>query len=329
MKKIYFSICTVFTALTLNAQQTIGFENVNLSPESFNNGLSGSGGFIENGVVFSNEYNVSGDYVTGFSVSNISDVTTSGIINQYSAYTGAGFNSENYGIFTYDGTISFAGQGVDLDSFKITNSTYAALSMKDGDPAGTYAFAKQFGSINNAKGNPDGTNGSDYFRVWIIAYREDGSKIDSTVFYLADYRFTDNNQDYIVNTWKNVDLTFLKETVYKLSFKFESSDNSVYFDIAYPNTPSYFALDDLVISKSIGLKESKLTNISIYPNPIQNELTISGENGLIELVDLTGKILISKEHFNYTVLNVSGLSSGSYILKLTSKNGTLIQKLVK
>ena len=52
MKKIYFSICTVFTALTLNAQQTIGFENVILSPETFNDGATGSGGFIEKGVVF-------------------------------------------------------------------------------------------------------------------------------------------------------------------------------------------------------------------------------------------------------------------------------------
>ena len=325
MKKIYFSICTVFTALTLNAQQTIGFENVNLSPESFNNGSSGSGGFIENGVVFSNEYFSSNDYSIGFSVSNKTDKTTVGYGNQYSAYTGSGYNSSNYGVFTPDGNISFAGQGVDLQSFKITNTTYAALSMKDGDPAGQYAFAKQFGSINNAKGNPDGTNGADYFRVWTIAHREDDAKIDSIVFYLADFRSTDNSQDYILDTWRNVDLTFLKETVYKLSFRFESSDVGEYG----MNTPAYFAIDNLVINKSTGLKESTLSSVSIYPNPIQNELTISGENGLIELVDLTGKILISKEHYNYTILNVSDLNSGSYILKLTSENGTLIQKLVK
>ena len=196
--------------------------------------------------------------------------------------------------------------------------------MRDGDQ-----FAKKFGSVNGASGNPDGTNGNDYLRVWIIAQREDGSKIDSTVFYLADFRFSDNNQDYIVNTWKNVDLTFLKETVYTLSFKFESSDNSVYSGVVYANTPTYFAIDDLVISKSIGLSESMLSSVSIYPNPIQNELTISGENGTIELFDVSGKLLISKKHLNFSVLNVSDLNSGSYILKLTNENGSLIQKLVK
>ena len=326
MKKIYFSICTLFTALTLNAQQTIGFEKVILSPETFNNGATGSGGFVENGVVFSNEYHISnyGNYATGFSVSNKTDITTAGSGNQYSAFTGSGNNSTNYGIFTPDGTISFAGQGVDLDSFKITNTTYAAISMRDGDQ-----FAKKFGSVNGASGNPDGTNGNDYLRVWIIAQREDGSKIDSTVFYLADFRFSDNNQDYIVNTWKNVDLTFLKETVYTLSFKFESSDNSVYSGVVYANTPTYFAIDDLVISKSIGISESMLSSVSIYPNPIQNELTISGENGTIELFDVSGKLLISKKHLNFSVLNVSDLNSGSYILKLTNENGSLIQKLVK
>ena len=327
MKKIYFSICTIFTALTLNAQQTIGFENVNLSPESFNNGSGGSGGFIENGVVFSNEYHISnwGNYATGFSVSNKTDKTSAGFENQYSAFTGSGYNSSNYGVFTPDGSITFAGQGVDVRSFNITNTTYAALSMKDGDPSGQFAFAKKFGSINNAQGIPDGTNGADYFRVWTIAHREDGSKIDSTVFYLADFRSSDSNQDYILNTWGHVDLTFLKETVYKLSFRFESSDVGTYG----MNTPAYFALDNLIINKSTGLKESSFSSVSIYPNPIQNELTISGENGLIELVDLTGKILVSKEHYNYTILNVSELNSGSYILKLTNENGTLIQKLVK
>jgi hypothetical protein len=327
MKKIYFSICTVFTALTLNAQQTIGFENVILSPETFNNGSTGSGGFVENGVVFSNEYHIStyGNYATGFSVSNQTDITTAGSGNQYSAFSGSGHNSTNYGVFTPDGSISFAGQGVDLDSFKITNTTYSAISMRDGDPQGAFAFAKKFGSINNAQGTPDGTNGNDYFRVWIIAHREDGSKIDSTVFYLADFRFSDNNQDYIVNTWKNVDLTFLKETVYSISFNFESSDIGLYGI----NTPTYFAIDNLVISKSTGLTETTLSNVSVYPNPIQNELTISGENGLIELFDISGKLLISQEHTYFSVLNVSELKSGSYVLKLTNENGSLIQKLVK
>ena len=327
MKKIYFSICTVFTALTLNAQQTIGFEKVILSPETFNNGATGSGGFVENGVVFSNEYHLSnwGNYATGFSVSNKTDITTSGSVNQYSAFSGSGHNSPNYGVFTPDGTISFAGQGVDLDSFKITNTTYAAISMRDGDPQGAFAFAKKFGSINNAQGTPDGTNGNDYFRVWIVAHREDGSKIDSTVFYLADFRFSDDSKDYIVNSWKNVDLTFLKETVYALSFKFESSDTGIYGI----NTPTYFAIDDLIISKSTGLNETTLSNVSVYPNPIQNELTISGENGLIEIYDISGKLLISKEHFNYSILNVADLKSGSYILKLTNESGSMIQKLVK
>ena len=95
--------------------------------------------------------------------------------------------------------------------------------MRDGDPAGQFAFAKKFGSVNNAQGTPDGTYGNDFFRVWIIAHRENGSKIDSTVSYLSDFRFSDDSKDYILNTWKNVDLTFLKETVYELSFKFESS----------------------------------------------------------------------------------------------------------
>jgi hypothetical protein len=322
MKKIYFSVVTILAALTLNAQQTIGFEGIVLSPESFNNGSSGTGGFIENGVVFSNLYNQSwGGYMeSGFAISNTTDVTTAGFTNQYSSYAGSGDNSTNYAVCYSDGTISFLGQGVDLDSIKVTNTTYAALSMKDGDQ-----YGKQFGSVNGADGNPDGTNGEDFYKLTIFAHAADGHIIDSVGVYLADYRFTDNSQDYIVNTWKNVDLSFIDETVFSLTFGLNSSDIGDFGIL----TPAYFAIDNLSFSTSVGLTENTLESVSVYPNPMNNELIIKGESGKVELFDVTGKVLISEEHTGFSILNVSELSAGSYTLKVSNERGTLIQKVVK
>ncbi len=320
MRKIYFSVFTIFTTLFMNAQQTIGFEGVILSPESFNYGSSGSGGFIENGVVFSNDYNSSWDSWNGFAISNTTDVTTPGYLNQYSAFAGSGSGSSNYAVYYPAGTISFAGQGVDLDSLEITNTTYTAISMRDGDP-----YGKKFGSLTDANGVVDGTNGEDYYKVWIFAHAENGSKIDSVEFYLADFRFTNDTQDYIVNTWYSIDLSFIEETVYSISFLLESSDNGAFG----MNTPAYFAIDNLTINKSTGLSENTMSGITVYPNPMVDQLHVKGESGIIEIYDVAGKSVLTSNYSGDTTIEVSDLSSGSYTMKITNEKGFFIQNIIK
>jgi hypothetical protein len=58
--------------------------------------------------------------------------------------------------------------------------------------------------------------------------------------YLADFRVSDNSQDYVVDDWTFVDLGTLG-TVDSLSFELSSSDTG---DFGM-NTPAYFALDNL------------------------------------------------------------------------------------
>jgi hypothetical protein len=108
--------------------------------------------------------------------------------------------------------------------------------MRDGD-----AFGKQFGSLVNAAGVVDGTAGNDWFLITIKATDSIGNVgADSVNFYLADYRFSDNTQDYIVEDWQFVDLSSLGNVV-GLSFTLSSSDNSLWG----MNTPAYFCLDDI------------------------------------------------------------------------------------
>ena len=63
----------------------------------------------------------------------------------------------------------------------ITNSTYAANSMRDGD-----AFAKKFTNADQ-----------DYFKLHIYGHSS-GSISDSVEFYLADFTHADSTLDYIV-----------------------------------------------------------------------------------------------------------------------------------
>ena len=221
------------------------FDGFTLAPESHYGG-AGSGvhtGFTDGDAYFEHD---SADYSwNGFSYSNHTDTTTADYTNQFSAVTGSGVNgSSNYAVSfipldwqngTYDPipqTISFgAVTGEDYNStisgMYVTNTTYAYMSMLNGD-----GFAKKFGG--------DDGNDPDWFKLSIWGVKEDATLTSTIDFYLADFRFADNSQDYIINDWSWVDLSSLGDVV-GLQFSLSSTDSGTYG----MNTPSYFALDDV------------------------------------------------------------------------------------
>ena len=72
----------------------------------------------------------------------------------------------------------------------------------------------------------------------------DGIITDDIEFYLADFRFDDNSQDYIIDTWTAVDLSILGQ-VKTIEFSVSSSDTGDYGI----NTPTYFAIDGIAIDR--------------------------------------------------------------------------------
>lgn len=187
------------------------------------------------GLLFRNTYTTVFESWTGFAVSNRTDAATPGFGNQYSAIPGSGAGgSANYGIGYYvtyeDSTHLKLGSLTDLagKGAFITNTTYAALDMLNGS-----GFSKKFGGV-------DGTD-ADWFKLTISSFSAGiptGNAID---FYLADFRFTDNAQDYILNEWTLVDFSELG-TADELRFSLSSSDNG---DFGM-NTPSFFAIDNVL-----------------------------------------------------------------------------------
>ncbi|MFH1746487.1 MAG: DUF4465 domain-containing protein [Planctomycetota bacterium] len=220
---------------------TVDFEEFgqppySLGPESYWNGSDGSGGFTSQGAFFNNLYTDwgGGFYAwSGWSVSNITDNTTPGYDNQYSAYPGGGADGSEFYSLSYtfnpgDAHIELPA-GAELEHLLVTNTTYAALSMLDGD-----FVSKKFGG--------DSGNDPDWFKLTITGLDENEVEIGCVNFYLADYRFDDNQLDYIVDEWTLVDLSSLS-TARKLSFGLDSSDVHPVWGM---NTPAYFAMDNLV-----------------------------------------------------------------------------------
>lgn len=168
---------------------------------------------------------------SGWTYSNQTDVTTASFTNQYSAFAGSGAGgSANYAV-AYLGTpvISFASP-VAAQGVYITNTTYTALSMRDGD-----AFAKKFGGVTG--------NDADFLTLTITGFDSSAQSTGSVNVNLADYRFSDNSQDYLLSQWAFVDLTSLG-VVSSLGFTMTSSDVG---DFGM-NTPAYFALDNLSVA---------------------------------------------------------------------------------
>ncbi len=242
--KIGISAAAGIVALILNpaVAAVVTFEDFDLSGSGYLNASTPAGGFVSGGVRFKNNYNSTYDSWSGFAMSNQTNTTTSGFFNQYSAFPGSGAGgTANYALGYYSGyedtthvdfsaPINLVGMGA-----SITNTTYAALAMRDGD-----GFSKKFGGVSG--------NDADWFKLTIEGYAAGIATGTSIDFYLADFQFANNSQDYIVADWQYVDFSALG-TVDQLRFSLSSSDNGSFG----MNTPSYFAMDSLVVPEPSAL----------------------------------------------------------------------------
>lgn len=220
-----------------SAVRVVDLEDVGaaLPPESFYDGSDGAGGFVSRGVLFENHFDPTFGSWEGFSYSNVTDNTTPGFGNQWSAFPGSGAEgSPTYAVgfaltFVLPEARIVLPEPAPVRSAAVANTTFAALSMRDGD-----AFAKKFGG-------PDGTD-PDWFRLTITGRDAAGVPTGSVEVYLADFRFDDPALDFILDGWTTVDLSPLG-TVKALGFSLDSSDVGPFG----MNTPAFFALDDLVV----------------------------------------------------------------------------------
>ncbi|MDF7808993.1 DUF4465 domain-containing protein [Pontiellaceae bacterium B12219] len=222
----------------------------------------GSHDWTDNGATFDLDVSWGGSTWNGFTYSAVNDTTTASYLNQYAVY-GDGKDKSGSGVYAvsyvpldwtsaYDPMPQSVGFGtaVSVDGFHVNNTTYTALSMLNGD-----GFAKAFG----------GTSGddADWFKLTVEGF--DGASASQGVvdFYLADYRFADNTQDYVVDDWTWVDLSGLGDNVASLSFSLSSSDVGDYG----MNTPGYFAIDEL--------------SYEVVPEPGTITLMVAGFGGIL------------------------------------------------
>lgn len=290
MKKILTTaLCLAY--LTATTQTTADFENFNLATGTFANNAP-TGAFESGNVSLPNTYSADFDFWSGWALSAVNNAQTPGFTNQYAAITGNGVDGSSTYAVGYAlpfATINLTGAaaGAPVSGLYVTNSTYAYFSMLEGD-----SFAKRFGGETG--------DDPDFFLLTIKGVRDGMESTDSVNFYLADYRFSDNGQDYIVAEWTFIDLTALGNTN-AINCYLSSSDNG---DFGM-NTPAYICVDNVITSDmTVSVRTAAApVAVSAFPNPTTDFLTFQWMEAVptipayLYLTDGLGRVVLQK-NFN-------------------------------
>ncbi len=340
MRKTYFFLLAFVCSFgLLNAQNNFNaddvvsdFEDLIIEPDSYWNGADLSGGFTSGLAYFPNVFDTTWMSWSQWAYSNMADDTTAGWLNQFSAITAEGYDpvaseGKNYGLAYVPTdfmtgeiipiTMNFADLNVhEIRGFYITNSTYAALAMEDGD-----AVSKKFGGESG--------DDPDYFKLMVWGLLN-GSATDTVEFFLADYCFTNNDEDYIVKSWEWIDLESLGE-VDSLMFSMESTDVGLYGI----NTPTYFCIDNVtIVPDDTGIfgHSTPGIEINVYPNPTYGMLrveTAGYSETCIYIMDLNGTfVYVNETYKSGQPVDLEGFAAGCYILKVRHGQSVSAEKII-
>jgi len=118
----------------------------------------------------------------------------------------------------------------------------------------------------------------------------------------------------------------------------ENSMNDNYFYLASINPGTFDFSDDHqatvgIIPIGVSIDENTSNdNMKIYPNPVSDKLFIEidgTESIQLRLINVLGKVVLSKEVENSTSIEVANLSSGIYFIEiLNAKNQKTVKKII-
>ncbi|NQV52592.1 MAG: DUF4465 domain-containing protein [Flavobacteriales bacterium] len=330
MKHLLF-LLSIGLATSAVAQfgSTLTFESYDLDLDTFLNGQD-TNVLNEECFHWECEYDTSfgGYWASGVAVSTMRDDSTGQFTNLYSSKAGSGRQSESYGVVSAS-TETFLNvsencygweAGIRWMGGYVSNASYTYYSMLNGDQ-----FAKKFGGA--AGDDPDYL----FIRFNFYDYMggENNSAADSHFdFYLADFRFEDNSQDYILDDWTFVELNDFpayEHGGHRVSMQLFSSDTGA-FGI---NTPAYFCLDDLMFSYASGLiSERDASSIQIAVKDDSFEITSEMRSSAV-LISLDGNILTSSKDDTHHTLPTASLPQGVYIVQITSGDAVTSQKVFR
>jgi hypothetical protein len=204
----------------------------------------------------------------------------------------------------------------------VCNSTWACKSMEQGD-----FVAKKFGGASG--------NDPDWFKLQVKRYYGGALQNDSVSVFLADYRFSNNVQDYILKTWTWINLSSLGN-VDSLAFYLSSSDNGSFG----MNTPAFVCVDNLTTNAPVAIQNYfSETGLNLYPNPANDYFEVAYQTETpsfvnLKMTDVTGRELLAQNFRSFNGLNkfkveTETVPAGIYFVTLNVEGKIYSKKLIK
>ena len=129
-------------------------------------------------------------------------------------------------------------------------------------------------------------------------------------------------------------VTGINNTYYEEPRSVVATDRIFKVKAVYPECESEFVMtadgDDFVRVTDLSVNEYPM-NVKIYPNPTSGQLTVEAEDiTSVGVYDLVGQCLMqTTAKDGQVVLDMNLLQDGVYLIRATTKNGTVMQKVVK
>lgn len=225
-------------------------------------------------------------------------------------------------------SLNAAGDKVAVGSQIATNTTtnmpYAGLAKVYSNNAGTWTQEGQtlFGTgmfqvYSRVRLNAAGD---------ILAVGSEG--ISSSIPKVQVYKIGNNNWTQVGQAIEETKGTFFGHDV-----EFDRSGEIVAIGSregtgsAGPHIAKVFKLDGFLAAN-----EAKGDTYKYYPNPVSDQFTIESKDTIdnVEVYSLTGKLILTKKiNSKTTTLNLSTLTSGNYLMKVTGAGKTDVIKVIK
>lgn len=137
--------------------------------------------------------------------------------------------------------------------------------------------------------------------------------------------------------WTGIDTTVRTYSYPLLSL---NTETNVIFRIVFHSDEAVGAegvnIDDFVINGTLSNQSFEMDNILLYPNPskgIFNLVTGANEVSAIEVYDVTGKVILSKNDVSNSNAQISidltSASLGIYFVKITANNQSIVKRIIK
>lgn len=170
--------------------------------------------------------------------------------------------------------------------------------------------------------------------IGIVSQEIDCSTVDQSFTFPEDQWFkVDCVYELDAQTWDMFidDVQFFFDEPFAFGSQVFVELAAIDFYAASANNEMY--IDDVVLgNRQIGMNDFTANKFSVYPNPVKDVLNINSKSVVDNVIvyDILGKVVLQENPRTISpIINMSSLTSGSYLVKVTIGNSSKIVKVLK